>query len=124
MRARTKVALAAPVVAGLVGGLGLGTIYTATPAHAYTATGDTSGAFSGPAGDRDAGAMWTDVHSFLPGWSQTKDATLATTICYRLATGSSEGKITAEVANGDSSEVNAIQYVIHAAEWHYCPEYY
>jgi hypothetical protein len=36
MKTSTKVALAAPVVAGLVGGLGLGTVLKAAPAHACT----------------------------------------------------------------------------------------
>ncbi len=83
-----------------------------------------NGAFSGPAGDRDASALWVDVSPILSDWSAAKDAQLAGMICSRLAAGESEGHLAAEVAKGDPSILSDITLVLHAAEWHYCPSYY
>ena len=83
-----------------------------------------NGAFSGPAGDEDASALWTDVNAFLPGWSADKDRQIAQMICGQLESGVSEGHLIAQIANGDASSVSDIRFVVHASEWHYCPTYY
>ena len=83
-----------------------------------------NGAFSGPEGDRDAGAFWVDVDPVLSGWSVSKDRELANMVCSQLEAGESEGALTAEVAKGDDGGIRGITYVIHAAEWHFCPDQY
>ncbi|WP_165608066.1 DUF732 domain-containing protein [Mycobacterium alsense] len=113
---RPKNAFAAAVLAAVLASLPSATA-SAVP------VGD-SGPFSGPAGDQDASAFWVDVENELPGWSAGKDQQLAQLMCQKLDSGYSEGDLIAEIANGDGSSVGAIRYVVHAAEWHFCPQYY
>lgn len=98
-------------------------VATASTAHAIP-IGATSSTFSGPAGDHDAQAFWVDVSNQLPGWSAAKDVQLALAVCTKLTDGQSEGHLIGDVANGDTTAISAIRYVVHASEWHYCPEYY
>jgi hypothetical protein len=91
-------------------------------AHAVP-VGDTSGAFSGPAGDQDASAYWVDVSGFVKG-SVSDAANLGHTICSALESGESEGKVIADAAQGNQSNVSDDKLVVHAAEWHFCPDYY
>jgi len=91
--------------------------------------GDTSGAFSGPAGDRDADAFWVDAHASLPdNWTPAKAGQAAQMMCSELAN-YSEGHVIADIANSDGKPTSdamlrGITYTVHAAEWHFCPSYY
>ena len=116
----------------IIGGLAAAALAltTAGTAGAITA-GSTTPAFSGPAGDHDSGAFWVDVHPELNGseWTMAKDTQLAVLICRQLEGGVSEGHLVADVANSDGtptsqSGLNGITYVVHAAEWHFCPSEY
>ncbi len=116
--------------AGIGAALAVGSLAGIGTANAVT-IGDTTAAFSGPAGDRDAGAFWVDVHPMLPGpkWTMAKDAELVRLMCSKLEGGWSEGHLIADIANSDGtptsqSDLSGITYVVHAAEWHYCPSYY
>lgn len=99
------------------------------PAHAAP-VGDTTGAFSGPAGDEDASAFWVDAHAGLPdSWTPAKAGEAAELMCSKLNNGYSEGHLIAEIANTDGTPVSdgalrVITYTVHAAEWHYCPDRY
>jgi hypothetical protein len=104
------------IIGGLAAVAAVVGIAAAGPAHAYP--------FSGPEGDQDAGAYWVDVSSYLPGWTTAKDQQLAHMICTKFADGYSEGRLVAEVAADDSSSISGIAFVVHAAEWHFCPDYY
>jgi hypothetical protein len=81
------------------------------------------GTFSGPAGDQDASAFWVDTSSFLKG-NVSQAASLGQTICSALESGESEGKVIANIANGNQANVSDDEFVVHAAEWHYCPDHY
>ena len=85
-----------------------------------------NGAFSGPAGDRDADAMWTDI-SFMHPPSATEAGGLATSICRDLEGGMSEGHLIGKLADPSSPPVIPVdeaRLVVHASEWHYCPDKY
>jgi hypothetical protein len=94
----------------------------AAPAHAYP--------FSGPEGDHSASAFWVDISQFNRGGKVTvaRSGQMAQEICDQLENGKSEGDIVAGVANGedngDTSDVGAYQFIVDAAEWHFCPAYY
>lgn len=92
---------------------------------AGTASADSYWPFSGPQGDHSRGAMWVDVQNQLPGWPVPKTETLAQAMCHRMMVdGLSEGELIAEIADGDSAGISGITFVVHAAEWHYCPTLY
>ncbi|BBX23875.1 hypothetical protein MTER_32860 [Mycolicibacter terrae] len=94
------------------------------PAPAYAVPiGDSDGPFSGPAGDGDASAFWVDVSPYARG-TISDAAQLGQTICGALQGGQSEGKVIAEATQGDQSEVLDAEFVVHAAEWHFCPQFY
>lgn len=96
-------------------------IFGAAGAHADPA----NGAFSGPQGDRNAEAFWSDiVQYFSDGGSVADAAKLGPTLCYNLEQGAPEGEIAADVAHQDSNQLDAATYIVHAAEWHYCPDKY
>jgi hypothetical protein len=101
--------------------LAIASLAFAAPAHAVP-VGDTSGTFSGPAGDQDASAYWVDVNGFVKG-SVSDAANIAHTICSALESGQSEGKVIANAAQGNPSSVSDDECVVHAAEWHFCPQY-
>ena len=76
-------------------------------------------------GDQSAAAFWVDVQYFLPdAWSQAQDESMAQLLCSKLKGGESEGELIAEVAKGNASMISNITYVVHAAEWHFCPSSY
>jgi hypothetical protein len=79
--------------------------------------------FSGPMGDHDATAYWVDVSDMGIG-SVASAARLANTICTSLEQGKSEGQIIAAGAGGNQSKVDNVTFMVHAAEWHFCPDYY
>jgi hypothetical protein len=84
-----------------------------------------NGPFSGPMGDHDASAYWVDVSSVANG-SLSSATGLAYTICSKLADGFSEGRLIAVIAQtpDTTTSVSDARYVVHAAEWHFCPTYY
>jgi hypothetical protein len=79
--------------------------------------------FSGPKGDHDAAALWVDISPIVDG-TQAQARELAGLICEKLDEGASEGQLIAAGAKGDSSRVDGLALVVHAAEWHFCPTYY
>jgi hypothetical protein len=91
-------------------------------AHAVP-VGDASGTFSGPAGDQDASAFWGDTSAEIKG-SVSDAGSLARTICNALENGESEGKLIANIANGNQANISNDEFVVHAAEWHFCPDHY
>lgn len=90
--------------------------------HAHADTGN--GVFSGPSGDHDANALWVDVAPFDNTLTVATANTFGNTVCAGLRKGYSEGQLIAMGAHGNSSSISSWTYVVHAAEWHYCPEYY
>jgi Protein of unknown function (DUF732) len=104
-------------LAGVVAAISLG----AGVAQAHT----DNGPFSGPQGDRDASAYWVDVNPFGSG-SVTSASRLANTICSKLADGFSEGRLIAVIAQtpDTTTAVSDATFIVHAAEWHFCPTYY
>jgi hypothetical protein len=104
-------------------GLATAAIVSASATAHAVPVGDTSSTFSGPAGDQDASAYWVDVNGFVKG-SASDAANLGRTICSALESGQSEGKVIANAAQGNQSNVSDDEYVVHAAEWHFCPDRY
>ena len=102
-----------------VAGVSVGIIVLPVAAHADTG----NGAYSGPQGDEDASAFWVDVSGFLNG-TPAEAASLATDICGKLQNGTSEGQLIAAGAEDDQTQISKVKFVVHAAEWHYCPRYY
>jgi hypothetical protein len=83
-----------------------------------------NGPFSGPQGDHDVSAYWVDVSSFGSG-SMASAAGLASAICLRLTQGASEGQLIAALAQPPyPTPVPDATFIVHAAEWHFCPTYY
>jgi hypothetical protein len=85
-------------------------------AHAYP--------FSGPQGDQSAGAYWVDISSFDHKVTVKTAGEFGDVVCRGLTKGMSEGALIAKLADGDSSHVSDWTFVVHAAEWHFCPSYY
>jgi hypothetical protein len=116
MKAHTKVALAAPVIAGLVGGLGLGTGLKAVPAaHADT---------YGSVGDHDKYSFMYELHSV--GMSGTPDSArnLANIVCGKRAEGYTESRVIEYAENPpDPMPKSWAVEVVHGAEYHFCPQY-
>ncbi|BBX44992.1 hypothetical protein GCM10009641_24160 [Mycobacterium cookii] len=84
-----------------------------------------NGAFSGPEGDHDAAAMFVDINYSVKDLTIAQAGQLGADICTWLANGRSEGDIVAgEVSRGAAVSVSDAQYVVHAAEWHFCPDEY
>jgi len=110
------------IAAGLmVGGAGL--VLGAGIAHAVPVGED--GAFSGPSGDQSADAYWVDLSNGTNTTGSVADAAnIGHYICHQLLNGSSEGEIISNMAGGDRSQVSDIRFVVHAAEWHFCPSEY
>jgi hypothetical protein len=86
--------------------------------------GDTSVAFSGYSGDRDQYSMWEDAQPFAPSVSATDAGGFGQRVCGLLNAGNSEGRLINVGATQFNVPVDAVRYLIHAAEWHYCPEFY
>jgi len=107
----------------IAAGIAAAAIVSASATAHAVPVGDTSGTFSGPAGDQDASAYWVDVSGFVKG-SVSDAANLGHTICTALESGQSEGKVIADAAQGNQSNVGGDEYVVHAAEWHFCPDHY
>lgn len=92
-------------------------------AGAGSAQASPNGAFSGPMGDHDAEAMWVDVQPFDPSATIPGAATFAQSLCEGLRSGMSEGSVIV-VGTHNGFSVSSARFLLHAAEWHYCPEYY
>lgn len=104
------------VVAGMVIGAGLA---KADPAWQP----DNTKPWSGPLGDQNIVAFWNDIAREAHG--TVDDARLlADTICSHLRSGTPESHVIAEMAHEDQHNVGNVTYIIHAAEWHFCPEKY
>jgi hypothetical protein len=93
--------------------------------------GDT-GPFSGPAGDQSDSAYFTDVAPVLLETNATatddligKVGDFGKTVCDKLSQGFSEGELAAALAKPPNPTPLFLgQYVIHSAEWHFCPDRY
>ena len=94
--------------------LGVGWLALAPIAHADT------GAFSGTQGDHDAHAYWVDARGAGLSGTLADAARLANVICMRLGNGESESQLIAGGAGGKQS-IDTATFLIHAAEWHFCP---
>jgi hypothetical protein len=83
------------------------------------------GPFSGPSGDQSGDAYWVDLqgHTDMTG-SMAEATKLGRWICTSLRSGQSEGQLISSLASGDGTTVNGFTFVVHAAEWHFCPEKY
>jgi hypothetical protein len=99
------------------GGLMVAAVMTAGHAHA-------GGAFSGYAGDHDQYAMWEDVIDFAPNVSASTAGAFGQRMCFMLDSGTSEGKLINDGSTQYGVDPSAARYLIHAAEFHYCPSYY
>lgn len=106
----------------VVGG-GICLLALSTAGNASAVPVGSKGPFSGPAGDQSASALWVDVAQDAPG-TVAEAEHMAHTICDGLANGTTEGAMVAAVADGDASRISTTRFVIHAAEWHFCPAYY
>jgi hypothetical protein len=93
-------------------------LFSAALAHANT------GAFSGYAGDQDQYAMWEDVIDFAPTVSASTAGAFGQRMCLMLDSGTSEGKLINDGSTQYGVDPAAARYLIHAAEFHYCPSYY
>ena len=80
--------------------------------------------FSGPQGDDDDSAYYVDIEPFVNGATVAKAGTLGRGICARLSEGHSEGQLIAMMSQLPNGTVSDAKYIVHAAEWHYCPDYY
>lgn len=82
-----------------------------------------NGPFSGPAGDHNAESMWVDVEPFDHSVTVAEAGKYAQTMCESLRSGMSEGQIIA-IGAQKGFTVGDATFLLHAAEWHFCPEYY
>jgi hypothetical protein len=74
-------------------------------------------------GDHSVWAYQTDIAPEAHG--TLDDARLlADTICSTLRSGTTEGHLIATMAHDDQYNVGDVTYVVHGAEWHFCPEKY
>lgn len=97
----------------------------ATAGHANAApVGDVSSAFTGSAGDGDQYAMYSDVIDFAPTVTPSVASGFAQRICTMLRDGTSEGQIIYAGSSQFNVDPTAVRYLVHASEWHYCPEMY
>jgi hypothetical protein len=96
-------------------GVALGVARSA-PAHASF--------FSGTEGDHDASAYWIDINTVNVTGTVDKARELGTFICSQLRRGRIESDIIASGSGGDPSNIVQTRFVVHSAEWHFCPEYY
>lgn len=89
-----------------------------------TASADPSYPFSGTMGDHSAEAYRVDVSPYLGAGSIAAAGSLANLICGKLESGVSEGQLIASVASPPHPllPVDSATFLIHAAEWHFCPE--
>jgi hypothetical protein len=80
--------------------------------------------WSGPMGDQNANAFWVDLTKYTDvegGPAQAE--TLATTICGALHQ-EREGTLIDDLADGQQIRVGGVSMLVHAAEWHFCPNKY
>jgi hypothetical protein len=88
-----------------------------------------SGLFSGSEGDRSGAAFTIDVADIVGGTvtaqTTTKAAEMANAVCSKLGAGVSEPQLIIAIAQPPNPmPVSDARYIIHAAEWHFCPTYY
>ena len=100
-----------------------GLLAVAVPGAATAHGDDPYYPFSGPMGDHDASAYWVDISSTGRG-TVADAAQIANNVCTSLENGMSEGDIIAAAVNGNQSEISGATLIVHAAEWHFCPQYY
>lgn len=111
------------VTGGLLAG-GAMVVMAATVIGAGIAKADPNGMspWTGPMGDHSAPAYWVDISKFADG--TVDDArTLATSICTALDN-QSEGNLVATMTDGVQHKIDTVTFIVHGAEWHFCPEYY
>jgi hypothetical protein len=95
-------------------------IVLAVPAHA-------DGAFNSYLGDHDAYAFSVDIRP--PGVDPsdpnfvTSASSLASTTCNSLRNGMSESQAIATMGPSDPSMVQVDTFIVHAAEYHFCPNF-
>jgi hypothetical protein len=111
-------AAAAAVVAvvGMVMGAGLA---KAAPAYDRHSTAP----WSGPMGDENAAAYRADI-AREAGGSVADARALADTICSHLRGGITEDHLVADMAHDQLAKMGDVIYIVHGAEWHFCPEKY
>jgi Protein of unknown function (DUF732) len=104
-------------------------IWVGIPVSHAGPVGDTSPVFSGTSGDESGSAFTIDVADVMNGTvtkqTPAKATGLAEAICSKLRSGVDESDLAiALAAPPDPVPVHSAQFVIHAAEWHFCPAYY
>jgi hypothetical protein len=121
MKTHTKVALAVPVIAGLVGGVGVGVIVNAPPAKATTST-------HGSMDDHSSYAYMLELNDVgIPGTS-SEAGHLAVTVCGERAQGVPEdvlidGLKKRGVIDGVVVTYSVAIAVVMGAEFHFCSDY-
>jgi hypothetical protein len=80
--------------------------------------------FSGPQGDHDQYAMWEDIIDFAPSVTASDAGAFAQRVCGMLNNGNSEGYLVSSASTQYHLDPGDVRYIIHMAEWHYCPEWY
>jgi hypothetical protein len=114
MKITTKVALAAPVVAGIVGGLGLGAM--APSAHADSQIVGIRG---------DQSAVGYEMELSQDGWTMTPGQARqnAANVCGQRMLGVSETQIIHALENGNVPTFDIAFDLAYGAEFHFCPAY-
>ena len=111
MRSKLPVLATLPLAAVIAcaGGAGV--------AHAET--------FSGSQGDNDANALAADEHNAHITGDTGLLSNMAQEVCNALRNGKSESAIIAAAAAGPPPQpLPGTTYMVHASEWHYCPDFY
>jgi hypothetical protein len=105
--------------AGIIGAMTAAVLAAEPVAHA-----NTNGAFSGPEGDADGYAYLIDISPYLTGGSPADAAALGRQVCGQLADGVSEGRLIYAGSSNGKVSISDSRYIVHGAEWHFCPTYY
>jgi hypothetical protein len=90
----------------------------------WAAPGAHASPFYGHSGDHDQYAMWEDVISFAPDVTAADAGGFAQRVCGMLNAGNTEGYLISSASTQFSVTPTVVRYIIHAAEFHYCPTYY
>lgn len=103
----------------IIAGLLVGAAVTLAP----VASADNG--YTGTKGDHDGTAYWLDINDALPG-RQTSSHELGLTICDKLGDGFAEQRLTDIVLGAGPVDMTMTdaQYVVYAAEYHFCPSFY
>jgi hypothetical protein len=81
--------------------------------------------WSGPMGDHNADAYWMDVSKYGATGGVAAAESMANTICTTLQNPKLQDAYLIEgMADGNPYKIGGVAMIVHAAEWHYCPQRY